>query len=40
MGGLVFCVKAALGLSQEAVLALSANGGERRSPVPKPIVLM
>lgn len=40
MGGLVFCVKAALGLSQEAVLAVSANGGERRSPVPKPIVLM
>lgn len=40
MGGLVFHVKAVLGLRQEAALAVIANGGEKCSPVPKSVVLM
>lgn len=40
IGGLVFHVKAVLGLSQEAALAVSVNGGERGFPVPKPVVIM
>lgn len=40
MGGLVFHVKAFLDSSQEAALAISANGGGRGFPVPKPVVLV